>query len=423
MPASEPASDNPLGPGLPLGRYRGVQLAAHWSVLVTLGLLTFLLATSGLPTGAPGYPAGDYWLAGAAASLAFLASLAAHELAHAVTAKHYGLPVRRITLWLLGGFTELTAEARTARAEALIAAAGPATSLALGVLGGGAAVLAALAGAPMLVIDTLAWLAVTNFLLGLFNLLPGSPLDGGRLLAALLWWRSGDRRRATRTAASAGSVLGVLLIALGLVEVIAGMLGGLWLVLVGGFLRANASAQASSVELTELAELAELRVADVMRPVTVLAPSWWTVTDFVARCSPATAVQRTLPLVDPDGSPTGLISWADLVRVPAAARDRTRLAELDKHPHPVVVPAELPLPELPPRLAGRAEPAVVVAGGRVVGLAGQTELRRVAELRRLGWHPPAAAGTTAPAGTTAAETPPGPALVGGSGGKEADRRW
>ncbi|HTZ42820.1 MAG TPA: site-2 protease family protein [Jatrophihabitans sp.] len=382
-----PPDRNPLGRGFPLGRFRGVTLAAHWSVLITVALIAVLLATGSLPQAAPGYPRPVYWLAAVAVSIAFLASLAAHELAHAVLARHYGLPVRRITFWLLGGFTELTEEARTARAEALIAGVGPAVSLLLGLLGGALALLAAVAGGPALLVAALGWLAGTNLLLGLFNLLPGAPLDGGRLLSAVLWWRSGNRATATRTAGSVGSVLGLVLAGLGFLELLAGYYTGLWLVLVGMFLRANAGAQAG---LVAPADLAGLRADQAMRPVTVLAPSWWTVAEFVERSSPGGFVQAVLPLVDPDGSPTGLIGWAQLGRVPAGARASTRLSELDRRRQPpLVVPADALVADLAEQLASRPMPAVVVAGGRIVGLLGQPELRRIAELRRLGWQPAA----------------------------------
>ena len=183
MTAPRRRHETPFGTGIPLGHYGGVRVDAHWSVLVIVALLTELLAASVLPDAAPHHSRAAYIGIAAAGAVVFLAGLLAHELAHALVARHYGMPVQRITLWMLGGMTELGGEPPSPRADALVAAAGPATSL---VLGGGFAGLAWLAGGGLLG-SALAWLAVVNVFLGVFNLLPGAPLDGGRLLRALLW--------------------------------------------------------------------------------------------------------------------------------------------------------------------------------------------------------------------------------------------
>lgn len=168
-----------------------------------MALLTDLLAASVLPDAAPHHSRTAHIAIAAAATVVFVAGLLGHELAHALVARHYGMPVQHITLWMLGGMTELGGEPPSPRADALIAAAGPATSLALG---GGFAGLAWLAGGGLLG-SALAWLAVMNVFLGGFNLLPGAPLDGGRLLRALLWRHYQDRARATDISAQMGRVL------------------------------------------------------------------------------------------------------------------------------------------------------------------------------------------------------------------------
>src|SRR5512139_1938422 len=176
-----------------LGRFAGIPVGVHWSVFVIMLLLVQGLAVAILPAGAAGQAAVVYWGVAVVVAVLFLAALLAHELAHALVARHYGVRVRAITLWLLGGVAELDGEAPHARGDLLIALAGPLVSLASAGLFAAAAAFASAWGAGSLAVTALAWLAVVNAILGLFNLLPGAPLDGGRVLAATLWWVRGDR--------------------------------------------------------------------------------------------------------------------------------------------------------------------------------------------------------------------------------------
>lgn len=214
---------------IPLGRIAGFVVNVHWSVLVILWLFTWSLATM-LPGTVGGYPAVVYWLLGAGGAVMLLASLLAHELAHAVVARRAGVSVESVTLWLFGGVTALGGEAKTPKAAFRIAFAGPATSLALSATFGALAITLAGVRTPAIVISVAWWLATVNLLLGLFNLLPGAPLDGGRLVRAYLWRRHGDSVRAGIGAARAGRVVALVLIALGLAEFVAGgLVGGVWL--------------------------------------------------------------------------------------------------------------------------------------------------------------------------------------------------
>lgn len=171
----------PMRDAIPLGRIAGFVVNVHWSVLVILWLFTWSLATM-LPGTVGGYPAVVYWLLGAGGAVMLLASLLAHELAHAVVARRAGVSVESVTLWLFGGVTALGGEAKTPKAAFRIAFAGPATSLALSATFGALAITLAGVRTPAIVISVAWWLATVNLLLGLFNLLPGAPLDGGRLV-------------------------------------------------------------------------------------------------------------------------------------------------------------------------------------------------------------------------------------------------
>lgn len=189
-----------------LGRILGIPVGLHWSLLVVGALLTAGLTERFVASGTP--TSGAVLVALGAAAV-FFASVLTHELAHSVVAPRHGTPVEGITLWLLGGVARLGGSARTAPAELRIALAGPASSLALAALFGTTAyALAELGVAPGPVGSALAWLATINAVLAVFNLLPGAPLDGGRVLTAALWRRHGDRLRAEITAARVGGALG-----------------------------------------------------------------------------------------------------------------------------------------------------------------------------------------------------------------------
>ena len=166
-------------------------------------------------------------------------------------ARRNGVPVTSITVWALGGVSELGGKPPHARADLLIAVAGPATSLAAGLVFGGIAAVVRAGGGPVIAVAALGWLAVMNVFLAVFNLLPGAPLDGGRILRAALWMRHGDRARATQTAATAGRVLGAVLIAAGAAELLLwGDAGGLWLAVIGMFIMSAATAEATAGSAT-----------------------------------------------------------------------------------------------------------------------------------------------------------------------------
>ncbi|MCV7367937.1 hypothetical protein CRI77_17240 [Mycolicibacterium duvalii] len=212
--------------GLVLGRVRGLTVSVHWSVLVIVWLFAWSLAGT-LPQTTPGYSRGAYWLAGLCGAVLLAVALLAHALAHAVVARRAGIPVPEVTLWLFGGIARLAGEARTPRDEFRMAAAGPALSLVLSGVFAAAATALATGGAGALAAAVLAWLAVANAVLAVFNLLPGAPLDGGRILRAYLWRRHGDPARAAIGAAQAGCVLGYVLIGLGLLQLLlASVIGG-----------------------------------------------------------------------------------------------------------------------------------------------------------------------------------------------------
>jgi Zn-dependent protease len=223
---------------LKLGRIAGVDVQLHWSVALIGVLLGAGLAG---PLGVP---------AAAAGVVLFLASILAHELAHALVARRFLVGTQSIDLWALGGMARLDRDAPSPKAEAWIAAAGPIASFAVGVASIGIWAALASAGALSTVGSLFGWLGFVNGLLAVFNLLPGAPLDGGRLVKAARWRMHGNRFRATRDAAQAGIWLGWAMAGVGFWLVLTGR-SGIFLLITGVFIAINAKAEHMSSFVTE----------------------------------------------------------------------------------------------------------------------------------------------------------------------------
>lgn len=228
-----------LSTSIPLGRLAGAPLRLHWSAVLVGVLIGATLVTD------------VGFLTAGIITVAFFASIIGHEAAHAYMARHYGIGTTSIDLWALGGMAHLAREPRTPRAEGWIAAAGPLASLAIGVIGIGAAVGLYAVGAPLEVSRILAWVGGVNVLLAVFNLLPGAPLDGGRIVRAVRWGRHGNRYRAIREAGQAGRVIGWAVGAGGVSMMLADRPDGIWLALTGLFIAINARAEIAHGDIAE----------------------------------------------------------------------------------------------------------------------------------------------------------------------------
>lgn len=364
-----------------LGRVAGFPVGMNWSVLVIAWLLTWSLATGGLPHGAPGHAPGTYWAFGAVAAVVFLASLLAHELAHAVVARRSGIEVTGITLWLFGGVASLSREPATPAADLRIAAAGPAASLALAGLFGAGSLAVEATSTPHILASVTGWLAGVNLMLGLFNLIPGAPLDGGRVLRAIVWRLRGDRHQAALVATSAGTVVGYGLIGLGLAQfLVAGGIGGLWFVFIGWFLLSAARAEEAH-ERTRHA-LTGVKMSDAMTPVTNAIPAWLAVADAIERHA-LTDRLDAWPVEGFDGRISGVVTIGDLRSVPVAERAGTQVSAITSPSDALVqVPPSSTVIELLDRAdAVDGRPVLVADGDRVVGIVTGTDLERVAGLR------------------------------------------
>ncbi|HKN54470.1 MAG TPA: site-2 protease family protein [Amycolatopsis sp.] len=367
----------------PLGRPAGIRVGAHWSVLVIMALLADILAASVLPAAVPGLSPYVYWATGAVGAVVFLGSLLVHELSHALVARHRGLAVERITLWLLGGSTEMPDEFPNPRTAFAVAIAGPLASLLAAAGFVGAAFL--LSGVlPAVVVVTLTWLGWTNGLLAVFNLLPGAPLDGGRVLQAIAWKLTGDKRKAQVISARSGQVLGLLAALGGFAQLLAyGNLSGLWLVMIGWFLAFTARAELVAGPVRDV--LGQLLVGDIMTTQPVTAPGWFTVQGFIDQV--ANLRFRTYPVVTFDGRPVGVISLAALARVPEAARPTTRIEDIcAKPPLCPVAESGTALPKVLGRIGARPgqDLLLVVDDGVLTGVVSPGDVARALELAVLG---------------------------------------
>lgn len=333
-----------MGNGFRLGRIAGIEIRVDWSLLIIFALILLSLGGGVFASWHPDWSAALVWFTALLAAVLFFASVLLHELAHALVGRARGGEVPRITLFVFGGMAEMEREPAGWKGELVMAAVGPLTSLAIGIaclwLGAAlagplepaqqdpAAFLARLGPVPTLLL----WLGQINILLALFNLVPGFPLDGGRVLRALLWGATGDQRKATRWAAGLGQGFAWLLIAAGVTLMLGGRLpllgqgfiGGLWLAFIGWFL--NNAAVASYRQLVITQSLANVPVSRLLQTdLETIAPDMRLSVLVEERLLHTS--QRVFPVLRGDDF-VGLVCLEDLRRVAPPERDRTTVADI-----------------------------------------------------------------------------------------------
>jgi Zn-dependent protease len=302
-----------------IGSIAGIRIALHPSWLVIAFLVTYSLAIGNLPQSFPDWEPALYWAVAAVVAALFFASVLVHELSHALVARRFGITVRDITLFVFGGAATLEGDARTPRQEALIAFAGPASSL---LLGGAFYALVLVTGQEQ-VAAVLGWLAFINISLGVFNLIPGFPMDGGRLLRALLWRLRGDQLAATRNAATVGRLFGYLLIGLGAyIAFDGGVFNGIWLALIGWFI--SSAAESSVAQMSVQRMLRGVKVRDVMEPEPASVNPNETVADLVNERL-MRGEDRSFLVRHDDGGLAGIVTLSDIRRT---AREQWPMARV-----------------------------------------------------------------------------------------------
>lgn len=374
-----------MAPTIRIGKLFGIEIGLNWSLVFIFVLVAYTLASAVLPQEISQQPVWTYWVAGLVGAVAFYLCLLAHELSHALVARRNGVKVAGITLWLFGGVSQLEGEPQSPRAEALITAVGPLTSLVVCGLAFGLALGVDAVGGPPLVSGVLAWVAVLNLALAAFNLVPAFPLDGGRLLSSLFWWRSGSRRRGVHYAVLVGRVFAFLMIAGGVVELFFGsVVSGIWIAFVGWFLLSAAGAEEAATTTRALTR--EVPVSAAMSSPVVTVPDWLTVEQFVGSLAQQYPFS-TYPLHDPTGTLTGVARLPDLLAAARSGAGSRRLRELAR---PIAeVPTAAPhehlekvLERLGPDLRHRV---LVFDAGRLIGILSPSDVARlVATLRTTG---------------------------------------
>lgn len=299
-----------MGASFKIGRIFGINIGVHWSWILIFVVVTWSFATGVLEYFYPEWTWVQLWIGGAVVAVIFFLSILAHELSHAIVSNRNGLPVRDITLFVFGGVSNLTREPDTPGLEFKIAIVGPLTSLALGGLFAvGWAIIRPLDDG---IAGVSANLALINASLAVFNMLPGFPLDGGRVFRSIVWARNHNRLRATHTASHLGEWIAYGVMGIGVVYTLFGNFGGLWFLLIGFFLR-NAST-ASYEQLLLETTLSNITVADVMRRDVPSVPPDLSLEELVhdhllrgnARCF----------AVDAGGDFAGIITLTDVRKVP-----------------------------------------------------------------------------------------------------------
>jgi len=314
-----------FGESYSLFRVLGFEVKANVSWLFLALLITWSLAEGFFPFAFPDLSAAIYWLMALVGMLGLFASLLVHELSHSVVARRHGLPVGGITLFLFGGVAEMLAEPKTPKAEFRIAIAGPIASVALGVFFYALSFMLQLLGVPAHIAGVAGYLGFINFLLAVFNMVPGFPLDGGRVFRALLWHLRGDLRWATRWATRVGQGFGLLLVGLGLASLVLGnIIAGMWWFLIGLFVYAAASASYQQLLTTQALQGRRVRRFMTADPVTV--PASASLRDFIEDYLYHHALDL-FPVVE-EGRLRGCISLRQAREVPRENWGRVRVGEV-----------------------------------------------------------------------------------------------
>lgn len=368
--------------GKPIRLFRlcGFSVRADPSWFVLALLIVWTLSAGYFPAVQPGLSPGLYLAMGLAAAAGLFSSIVFHELWHSLVARRYGLPIRGITLFIFGGVAEMEDEPVNPKAESLMAAAGPAASVVLAAVLAFAAALGPLAGWPPAVTAVLRYLSGLNLALAAFNLLPGFPLDGGRLLRAGLWaWRR-DIRWATRIAARVGAGFGTLLLMLGFLNAIGGrLLGGIWWFILGLFLRGVAASSYQRLLIREGTAghtIDEMMDRDPPR-VPVTATVQRLVDDYFL-----THYHRTFPVVEGER----LVGCVNIRRLKDIPRERWASASVRELLEPCgadnTVPPGLPVARAAGTLQGARNDQLIVADdSRLIGTVAAEDLSRYMAVR------------------------------------------
>lgn len=363
-----------------IGKVMGIDILLNFSWFFILLLITYSLAVGFFPVAAPGFSVVAYWIMGLVASVLLFASVLFHELSHSFIAKRNGLPVSSITLFIFGGVSNITEEPKTPGIEFRMAIAGPAMSF---LLAGVFLVLWALGEsvhAGRFITSIALYLWIINLILGIFNLVPGFPLDGGRVLRSILWAGERNLRKATRQASVVGQGFGYFLILGGLLMLFSkAIVGGLWFIFIGWFLAE--AAQGSYQQLLVEQTLEGVTVGEIMTrdPVTIDGAMnvAHLVHDYFLKYH-----YGGFPVVE-NGRPVGIVSLGDVREVP---RERWESVTVTSVSRPITADSTLrPRDDAAHALSKMVQLGqgrlAVIDDGRLVGMVTRTDVTRYLEVR------------------------------------------
>ncbi|MPZ13109.1 MAG: CBS domain-containing protein [Chloroflexi bacterium] len=360
-----------------LGEIAGVPVLVHYTWPFAFVLITWSLAQGFFPEAFGGWDALAYWVAGAIAALALFGSVLVHEFSHSLVAMARGLGVHSITLFIFGGMSRIEEEAERPYDEFIISIVGPVTSFVLaGVFW---VVLQVVSPGPTPLGGILVYLAIVNVLLGGFNLVPGFPLDGGRVLRSFIWAATNNVQRATDISSYVGQGLGLLLVILGVLQLFGGnLLGGLWLIFIGWFLNSGAEGSRQQLELRE--SLQGVRAADLMNPRPTTASPEMSTEEFVHDHVIRQGI-RAMPVME-DSRLVGIVSITDAKQVPAQSWPSIPVGEImTRAPLKTVSPGTGMQRAINLLADGGLNQLPVTEGERLVGLLSRSEVVGFLELR------------------------------------------
>ena len=360
-----------------LGRIGGIEIGLHYSWLI-IAILIALSLSDHFHSVNRDWNTAIIWSAAVVTAILFFATLLLHELAHSFVARSRGLRVRAITLFALGGVSQIESESPDAKSEFWIAIVGPITSVIIGVCCLGLARLAGWApgvepGTPAIAV--LLWLGYINLALAAFNMIPGYPLDGGRVLRSIFWWVTGTAERATRSAALVGQGVAFLFILFGLFRFFVGAnFGGLWIAFIGWFLLD--AARGSYVQVEIMADLRNRRVADIMERECSTVGGELSVRDFVDEYLLHSA-SRCFPVIQ-NRSLAGLVTPNEIRKVDRGDWDRTSLQSIMRPANQLrAVPPDMPAIQALELMAREhLSQLVVVADGKLQGIFSRGQVAR-----------------------------------------------
>ena len=369
---------------LRLGRIAGIEIGIHYTWLLAFILIAWSLAQGFFPQVYPGWSLTTYWITGIVAALLLFVSVLLHELAHSLVAQARGLPVRSITLFIFGGVSNLEEEAERPAVEFAMTIVGPLTSLALAGIFLGLRQLIETPDSPLAAMLSYLW--QINALLAAFNLLPGFPLDGGRVLRSILWGTTGDLVKATNIAATVGRLFGWGFIAFGVFQLLQGnFLGGLWIAFIGWFL--SSAADASRREITLREHLSGVPVREVMDPNTeTVSPQ--TPVEEVVRAIFLQGRRRAVPVCQDDRL-VGIVTLTDVKELAQTKWAQTPVAEImTRQPLYHVIPDDDLNSAMRMIAQHDINQVLVLSEGRLVGLLNRADIIRHLQLSQdLGLKP------------------------------------